>query len=50
MLLISFPTLDSKALGGKIKSPKTLLIFFLNDLVSPVIWKWNVSTRNANVL
>lgn len=28
MLLTSFPTLDSEALGGKIKSPSTLLNFF----------------------
>lgn len=38
-LLISFPTLDSKALSGKIKSPSTLLNFFKKHLVSPVIWK-----------
>lgn len=28
LLWISFPTLDSKALSGKIKSPSTLLNFF----------------------
>lgn len=50
MLLILFLILDSKVFGGKIKSLKILLIFFLNDLVSFVIWKWNVSIRNVNVL
>lgn len=32
MLLISFPTLDSTALHGKIKSPSALLNFFLKRL------------------
>ena len=39
MLLISFPTLDSTALGGKIKGPSTLLNFFFKDFISPVIWE-----------
>ena len=32
MLLISFPTLDSTALSGKIKGPSPLLLFFFKRL------------------